>query len=207
LFDQSRFIEDAIKDVRHAAVEGALLAIVVIYLFLRRFLPTIIMSVSIPISLVAAFAPMHMTGITLNVMSLGGLALGVGRLVDDSIVVLESITKAREEGLDRLQAAITGTSRVAGAVIASTLTTIAVFFPIVFVEGVAGQLFRDQALTVVYSIGASLLMALFVVPMLASRGARDVPVVPPATALGRGLLALLAAVVRAAAGASCSPAR
>ena len=193
LQDQSRFIESAIQDVQHSAVEGAVLAIVVIYLFLRRFTPTAIMSVSIPISLVAAFAPMHLSGISLNVMSLGGLALGVGRLVDDSIVVLESITKARDEGLDRVRAAIVGTQRVAGAVIASTLTTIAVFVPIVFVEGVAGQLFRDQALTVVYSIGMSLLMALFVVPMLASRGRSATPPPPPVSRLGRGLQRLAGA--------------
>lgn len=195
LFDQSRFIENAIADVKHAAIEGAVLAIVVIYLFLRRFTPTLIMSVSIPISLVTAFAPMYLTDVSLNVMSLGGLALGVGRLVDDSIVVLESITKAREEGLDRVRAAIVGTSRVAGAVIASTLTTVAVFFPIVFVEGVAGQLFKDQALTVVYSISASLLMALFVVPMLASRSMAGSGT-PAASGFGRVIQGALGGVLR-----------
>src|SRR5690606_23897822 len=148
-------------------------------LFLRRLSATVVLARSIPISLVASFAPMFLSEITLNIMSLGGLALGVGMLVDNSIVVLEAITRAREGGLPLRAAAVAGTSRVAGAVTASTLTTVAVFFPIVFVEGVAGQLFRDQALTVVYSLLMSLLVALFVIPMLASRGAEDAALRPP----------------------------
>ena len=171
LYDQSRFIRDSIDDVKGSAVTGGLFAILVIYLFLRRFRPTAILFVSIPVSLVATFAPMFVTGIDLNIMSLGGLALGVGMLVDNSIVVLESIARAEEEGASRARAAVLGVSRVATAVTASTLTTVAVFFPIVFVEGVAGQLFRDQALTVVYALLMSLLAALFVIPMLASRTA------------------------------------
>ncbi|MEO0480457.1 MAG: efflux RND transporter permease subunit [Planctomycetota bacterium] len=169
LQDQSVFIEQSIREVQQSAVLGGVLAILVILLFLRRLSTTAILAVSIPISLIAAFAPMFLSDITLNVMSLGGLALGVGMLVDNSIVVLESITRAREQGHGVRRAAILGVSRVAAAVTASTLTTVAVFFPIVFVEGLAGQLFRDQSLTVVYSLLMSLGVALLVIPMLASR--------------------------------------
>ncbi|MEY4673807.1 MAG: hypothetical protein RL148_1591, partial [Planctomycetota bacterium] len=169
LQDQSQFVQGAIDEVLSNAVQGGALSILVIFLFLRSFATTAILAASIPISLVATFAPMFMTGIDINIMSLGGLALGVGMLVDNSIVVLESIAKAREAGMPSARAAVAGTSRVAGAVVASTLTTVAVFFPIVFVEGLAGQLFRDQSLTVVFSLLMSLLAAMFLVPMLASR--------------------------------------
>ncbi|MEZ5963484.1 MAG: efflux RND transporter permease subunit [Planctomycetota bacterium] len=177
LQDQSHFIETAVDDVVSAAVQGGLIAIVIIYLFLRRFAPTAIIAASIPISLVVTFAPMFLSRITLNVMSLGGLALGVGMLVDNSIVVLESISWCREKGMSRREAAVQGVRRVAGAVAASTLTTVAVFFPIVFVEGMAGQLFKDQSLAVVYSLLVSLVVALFLIPMLATRE----PPAPPAT--------------------------
>jgi HAE1 family hydrophobic/amphiphilic exporter-1 len=188
LQDQSVFIETAVDDVLSSAVQGGLIAVVVIYLFLRRFAPTAIIAVSIPVSLVVTFAPMFLSAITLNVMSLGGLALGVGMLVDNSIVVLESISLCREQGMARRLAAIEGVRRVAGAVIASTLTTVAVFFPIVFVEGMAGQLFRDQALAVVYSLLVSLVVAMFLIPMLATREAPAPP--PPAEAGARkGVLA------------------
>src|SRR5690606_17579941 len=119
LQDQSVFIRTAVDDVLSSAVQGGLIAIVVIYLFLRRFAPTAIIAVSIPVSLVVTFAPMFLSGITLNVMSLGGLALGVGMLVDNSIVVLESISLCREQGMTRRAAAIEGVRRVAGAVVAS----------------------------------------------------------------------------------------
>ncbi len=153
LSDQSVFIEDAVKDVRDAALIGAGLAVLVIWVFLRRLAPTVIIAISIPLSVVVTFAPMFLAGVSLNIMSLGGLALGVGMLVDNAIVVLESITRCREEG-DRLRdAAIRGTREVAGAVTASTLTTISVFAPIVFVSGIAGQIFGDQALTVVTKEG------------------------------------------------------
>jgi HAE1 family hydrophobic/amphiphilic exporter-1 len=169
LLDQSKFIRSAIAEVRDSALVGGILAILVILLFLRRIGPTLVLAVSIPISLIAAFAPMFLSGVTLNVMSLGGLALGVGMLVDSSIVVLEAITRAREEGMSVRVAAVHGVSRVAGAVTASTLTTVAVFFPIVFVEGIAGQIFRDQSLTVVFSLLTSLVVALLLIPMLATR--------------------------------------
>jgi HAE1 family hydrophobic/amphiphilic exporter-1 len=185
LQDQSRFIETSIDDVESSAIQGGLFAIAVIFLFLRRLSATLILALSIPISLVASFAPMFLSDITLNIMSLGGLALGVGMLVDNSIVVLEAITRARDEGHGVAAAAVAGVTRVASAVTASTLTTVAVFFPIVFVEGVAGQLFRDQSLTVVYSLLVSLLVALFVIPMLASRRAASAPPPSPGTAFGR----------------------
>jgi len=169
LSDQSNFIRDAINDVKNAAVFGALLAIGVIWVFLRRLSATAIIGLSIPISIIVTFAPMYMAGVSLNIMSLGGLALGVGMLVDNAIVVLESITRCREEGDDLATAATRGVSEVSGAVIASTLTTVSVFAPIVFVTGIAGQIFGDQALTVVSSLMVSLVVAVLFIPMLASR--------------------------------------
>ncbi|MGQ0553522.1 MAG: efflux RND transporter permease subunit [Planctomycetota bacterium] len=170
LSDQSRFIESAIHEVSDSALMGAVLSVIVLYLFLRNLTATLIIAVSIPISVVVSFTPLHLSGTTLNVMSLGGLALGIGMLVDNAIVVLDSIARFRENGHSRIQAAVLGTQEVAAAVVASTLTTVAVFAPIVFVEGIAGQIFRDQALTVVVSLLASLLVSLYLVPMLASRG-------------------------------------
>ena len=169
LSDQSVFIEDAVRDVRDAAVIGAGLAVLVIWVFLRRLAPTVIIAVSIPLSVVVTFAPMYLADVSLNIMSLGGLALGVGMLVDNAIVVLESITRCREEGDDLRSAAVRGTREVAGAVTASTLTTISVFAPIVFVTGIAGQIFGDQALTVVTALLVSLVVAIGFLPMLASR--------------------------------------
>ncbi len=167
--DRSLFIESSIREVRNAALLGGLLAVIVLFLFLRDFKTTAIISVSIPMSLLITFAPLHLVGISLNIMSLGGLALGVGMLVDNSIVVLESIFRCREEGDDRIAAAIRGTAEVRGAVVASTLTTVAVFLPMVFVEGIAGQVFGDLSLAVVASLLASLAVAVYFVPMLASR--------------------------------------
>lgn len=167
--DQSRFISAAIREVQKTALVGGMLALAMLFVFLREFRSTVIVGVAIPISVIATFVPMFAGGISLNIMSLGGLALGIGMLVDNSIVVLESIFRCREEGDDLLAAADRGTREVAGAVTASTLTTIAVFFPLVFVEGIAGQLFRDLALTVTFSLLASLLVALYLIPMIASR--------------------------------------
>lgn len=169
LSDQSRFIKDALDDVNNSAIVGGLLSLLIIYLYLRRISETAIINLSIPISILATFAPMYMMKVSLNIMSLGGLALGIGMVVDDAIVVLESISRRRDEGDGMIKAAVRGVSEVAGAVTASTLTAIAVFFPIIFVEGIAGQLFGDQALTVVVSRIISLLFALFFIPMLASR--------------------------------------
>jgi HAE1 family hydrophobic/amphiphilic exporter-1 len=167
--DRSRFIESSIAEVRDTAVVGGLLAVLVLFLFLRDLRSTLIVGLSIPVSILVTFAPLSLTGVSLNIMSLGGLALGVGMLVDNSIVVLESIHRCREEGDDLLTATLRGTHEVGGAVISSTLTTVAVFFPMVFVEGVAGQMFGDLGLAVVFSLLASLAVALFLIPMLASR--------------------------------------
>lgn len=169
LSDQSIFIENSINEVKNTAIQGGILAILVLFIFLRRLGPTFIIGLAIPLSIVATFAPMKIFNVSLNIMSLGGLALGIGMLVDNSIVVLESIARCREEGDGLIQATIRGVKEVGGAVTASTLTTIAVFFPIVFVQGVAGQVFGDLALTVVFSLLASLLVALFLIPMLSSR--------------------------------------
>lgn len=169
LSDQSVFIRGAVDDVKEAALLGALFAILVIWAFLRRLSATVVIATAIPISVVVTFAPMFMSGVSLNIMSLGGLALGIGMLVDNAIVVLESITRCREEGDDLEAAAVRGTREVAGAVTASTLTTVAVFAPIAFVSGIAGQIFGDQAVAVVASLSVSLIVAVLFIPMLASR--------------------------------------
>ncbi len=170
--DQSRFIRNAISGVKIDAVLGGVLAILVIFLFLRDGWSTFVISLSLPVSIITTFFFMGQLGLSLNVMSLGGLALATGLVVDDSIVVLESIAKARERGLGIVEAAIVGTREVSLAVVASTLTTIAVFLPLVFVEGIAGQLFRDQALTVAIAIAVSLGVAMTLIPMLSSLKAR-----------------------------------
>ena len=169
LSDQSGFIKNSISEVQISAIIGGTMAVLVLFVFLRNVVHTLIVGLTIPVSIMATFAPMYMFDVSLNIMSLGGLALGIGMLVDNSIVVLESIFRCREEGDDLLQATVRGTREVGTAVFASTLTTITVFFPIVFVEGVAGQIFGDMALTVVFSLLASLGVALFLIPMLASR--------------------------------------
>ncbi len=171
IYDQSTFISQAIGQVRSAALIGGLLAVLVLYAFLRDARATFIIGLAIPISVIGTFVLMYASDITLNIMSLGGIALAVGLLVDNSIVVLENIVRKKEQGLDVLASARTGTSEVATAVIAATLTTVAVFFPMVFVSGIAGQLFRDQALTVTYALLFSLLVALTLIPMLAAMSA------------------------------------
>ncbi len=173
--DQARYIRRSVSEVLQTALYGGVLAIMVLFLFLRSVKKTLIISISIPVSVVATFFLMYVAGISLNIMSLGGITLGVGLLVDNAIVVLESVQRKRDEGLDEVQAARVGTSEVGRAIIASTLTTICVFVPIVFVEGVAAQLFRDQALTVAFSLAVSLIVALTVIPMLASRQTAPTP--------------------------------
>ncbi len=168
VYDQSKFINQAIHEVINAGIVGGLLAILILYFFLRNFWATVINSLSIPVSVIATFNLMYGADLTLNIMSLGGIALGIGMLLDNSIVVLENISRHRGQGKDILTAARDGASEVGMAVIASTLTTVAVFFPLVFVKGIAGQLFRDQALTVTFSLLASLIVALTLIPMLAS---------------------------------------
>ncbi len=180
LTDQSIFIENSINEVRNTAVLGGIFAIIILYLFLQNFSTTLIVAISIPLSIIATFAPLSFFEVSLNIMSLGGLALGIGMLVDNSIVVMESIFRCREEGDGWVESAVRGVSEVGGAVIASTLTTIAVFFPIVFVEGIAGQIFGDLSLAVVFSLLASLMVSLFFIPMLASRkfGKTEKPSLP-----------------------------
>jgi HAE1 family hydrophobic/amphiphilic exporter-1 len=168
IYDQSVFIESAVDEVIQAGLLGGLLAILVLFLFLRDVKTTLIVGLTIPTSVVATFNLMYGADLSLNVMSLGGLALGIGLLVDNAIVVLENIARHREEGRSARDAARLGTGEVGMAITASTLTTIAVFGPLVFVDGIAGQLFRDQALTVTFSLLASLIAALTLIPMLAS---------------------------------------
>ncbi len=170
--DQATYIEDSVSEVLDTAALGGLLAILVLFLFLRSWKTTLIIGVSIPLSVVATFFLMYAAGVSLNIMSLGGLTLGIGLLVDNSIVVLEAIQRRRDQGLGDLEAARQGAGAVGRAVVASTLTTVCVFLPIVFVEGLAGQFFGDQALTVTFSLLFSLLVALTLIPMLASRGGR-----------------------------------
>ena len=172
IYDQSTFIGSAIADVRSAAILGGLIAIFVLYGFLRDSRATTIVGIAIPVSVIGTFLLMYTNNISLNIMSLGGIALAVGMLVDNSIVVLENIVRKKEKGADVIEAATEGTIEVGGAVTAATLTTIAVFFPMVFISGIAGQLFRDQALTVTFALVFSLIVALTLIPMLASLGAR-----------------------------------
>lgn len=168
IYDQAVFISAAIAEVRDAAIMGGLLAMVIIYLFLQRVWPTVIISLAIPISIIATFNLLYGYQVSLNMMSLGGIALAVGMLVDNAIVVLENIARHNQDKSADVAAEL-GTTEVAGAITASTLTTMAVFFPLVFVEGIAGQLFRDQALTVTFALAASLVVALTLIPMLSSR--------------------------------------
>ncbi len=169
LADQSRYIRESVSAVIETALIGGSLAIVVLFLFLRSAPKTLIIGISIPVSVVATFFLMYVAGVSLNIMSLGGLTLGIGLLLDNSIVVLEAIQRRRDQGVGVVEAARGGASEVGRAVIASTITTVCVFVPIVFVEGVAGQMFGDQALTVTFSLLVSLGVALTVIPMLASR--------------------------------------
>lgn len=169
ILDQSDFIEFSINNVKNNAITGGIIAVMVIYLFLQNLRSTLVIGLSIPISIIATFVLVYFSNITLNMMSLGGLALGIGMLVDNSIVVLENIYSHRIKGKDPETAAIWGTNEVAMAITASTLTTVAVFLPIVFVQGMTAQLFKQLALTVTFSLLSSLFVALTIVPLLSSR--------------------------------------
>jgi HAE1 family hydrophobic/amphiphilic exporter-1 len=169
IMDTSRFIKRSLSSLTSVAFWGAILAVLVLFFFLHNVRSVIIIAVAIPMSVIATFVAMDVAGITLNMMSMGGLALGIGMLVDNAIVVLENVFRHREQGEERRTAASAGTSQVARAIIASTLTTISVFLPIVFVPGIAGVMFKDQALTVTFSLACSLLVALTLVPLLCSR--------------------------------------
>jgi len=167
--NQGKFISNAIKEVQETALLGILLAIVVLFLFLRRFGTTLIVSIAIPVSIIATFNLMYFNELTINIMTLGGLALGAGMLVDNAIVVMENIFRNHENGMSVKEAAIVGTSQVGGAITASTLTTIIVFLPIVYLHGASGELFKDQAWTVAFSLISSLFVAIFLIPMLYHR--------------------------------------
>lgn len=164
--DQGRFISNAINEVKDTALMGILLAILVLFVFLRRIGTTLIVSIAIPISIIATFNLMYFNGLTLNIMTLGGLALGAGMLVDNAIVVMENIFRNHENGMSASKAAIVGTAQVGGAITASTITTIIVFLPIVYLHGASGELFKDQAWTVAFSLLSSLAVAIFLIPML-----------------------------------------
>ncbi len=169
LMDQGVYINIVVDNVLNNLLYGAILAVIVLLLFLRSIKPTIIIALSIPISVVFALVLMYFSGVTLNVISLAGLALGVGMLVDNSIVVIENIYRMRHEGASAKDAAIQGARQVTGAIIASTLTTVCVFLPIVFTQGISRQLFSDMGLTIAYSLFASLLVALTLIPAMSSR--------------------------------------
>ena len=164
--NQGSFISDAINEVEESALFGIVLAVFVLFLFLRRFGSTLIISIAIPISIIATFNLMYFNGLSLNIMTLGGLALGAGMLVDNAIVVMENIFRNHESGMSVREAAIEGTAQVGGAITASTITTIIVFLPIVYLHGASGELFKDQAWTVAFSLVSSLAVAILVIPML-----------------------------------------
>lgn len=167
--DQGGFISGAIKEVRSSALIGIILAVVVLFIFLRRIKTTLVISIAIPISIIATFTLMYFQGLTLNVMTLGGLALGAGMLVDNAIIVMENIFRHLEQGRKVRSAAIDGTAEVGGAILASTLTTIVVFLPIVYLQGASGELFKDQAWTVAFSLLSSLVVAILVIPVLVTK--------------------------------------
>ena len=167
--NQARFIESAVHEVEQAALFGALLAVGVLLLFLRSITVTLVIGMAIPISILATFTLMYFQDLTLNIMTLGGLALGAGMLVDNAIVVIENIYRRLELGADPYEAASKGASEVGVAILASTLTTVSVFLPIVYVQGLVGELFKEQAWTVAFSLLSSLVVAMTVVPMISSR--------------------------------------
>jgi len=167
--NQGQFITTAIDEVKQTAFFGIILAVIVLFVFLRRLGTTLIISLAIPISIIATFNLMYFNGLTLNIMTLGGLALGAGMLVDNAIVVMENIFRNMESGMSIKDAAIEGTAQVGGAITASTVTTIVVFLPIVYLHGSAGELFKDQALTVAFALLSSLVVAILVIPMLSSK--------------------------------------
>jgi len=173
--NQGSFIQSAISEVKNTALMGILLAVFILFVFLRRIGTTLIVSAAIPVSLIATFNMMYFGDLTVNIMTLGGLALGAGMLVDNAIVVMENTLRNHENGMTARDSAINGTAQVSGAVTASTLTTIVVFLPIVYLHGASGELFKDQAWTVTFSLVSSLLVAMFLIPMLYVRLYRGKP--------------------------------
>lgn len=174
--DTSVYIRQSISSVGNSTLLGGLLAIIILLLFLRNLSSTTIIATAIPISIIATFGLMYFGGLTLNIITFGGLALGIGMLVDSAIVVLENIYRHRENGMAPLESALKGASEVSGAIIASTVTTIVVFFPVVFIRGMSGIMFQQMAYVVVFSLICSLMVALTLVPMLSSRFLRYHPV-------------------------------
>ncbi|HAX93996.1 MAG TPA: AcrB/AcrD/AcrF family protein [Bacteroidales bacterium] len=168
VLDQGTYIQNSIGEVKNTLLIGIFLAVIVLYVFLRRIGVTLVISLAIPISIIATFNLMYFSDLTLNIMTLGGLALGAGMLVDNAIVVLENISRNRDEGLPLKEAIITGTGQVGGAITASTITTIVVFLPIVYLRDASSEMFRDQAWTVAFALISSLIVAMLVIPMLVS---------------------------------------
>ncbi|HSF14313.1 MAG TPA: efflux RND transporter permease subunit [Vicinamibacteria bacterium] len=169
IMDQSEFIEQSIRNVRDAAISGSILAVLVLFVFLRNIRSTFVIAASIPIAVISTFALMYFNGFTLNTMSFGGLALGVGMLVDNAIVVLENVFRHRESGRSRYDSAVEGTNEVSSAIVASTLTTIAVFVPLVFLTGMSGIMFQQLAYVIAFALFSSLVVALTVIPVLCSK--------------------------------------
>ena len=169
VWNQADFISNSVNNLRNTALIAFVLAFFVIYIFLRNWRGSIIMGISIPVSIVTTFAVLMLADLTLNIITMAGLALAIGMLVDNSIVVLENIYRHREMGKSRADAAYSGTTEVGMAIIASTLTTVSVFLPVLFVPNITGQLFKDMVLTITFSLVVSLLIALTLVPMLSAR--------------------------------------
>jgi HAE1 family hydrophobic/amphiphilic exporter-1 len=167
--DQGSYISNAISEVRNTLIIGILLAVFVLYIFLRRIGTTLVISIAIPVSIIATFNLMYFNNLTINIMTLGGLALGAGMLVDNAIVVLENIIRNHEEGSSFKEAVVNGTGQVGSAITASTITTIVVFLPIVYLHGASGEMFKDQAWTVAFALLSSLFVALLIIPMLVSK--------------------------------------
>ncbi|MDR1657887.1 MAG: efflux RND transporter permease subunit [Deltaproteobacteria bacterium] len=175
LFDSASYIISSLKTVSESMITGGLLAIIVILIFLQHVRSTVILGLSIPISIIATFMVMYFFGLTLNVVTMGALALGVGMLVDNAIVVLDNIFRLRSGGATAKEAATSGTDEVSGAIIASTLTTLSVFLPMIFLDGLAGAMFRPFSLTIAFALTSSLLVSLTLVPMMAGQLLTDPP--------------------------------
>jgi len=169
IFDQSQYIDIMVNNVSLSSLIGAILAVLILFIFLKDLRPTFIIGVAIPISILATFILLYFSKITLNVVSLGGLALGIGMLVDNSIVVLENIYRLRSEGYSKKKAAIIGGKNITGAIFASTMTTVSVFLPVVFLSGMTADIFKEMALTIAISLLTSLVIALTLVPMMSSK--------------------------------------
>ncbi|MDQ2085679.1 efflux RND transporter permease subunit [Herbivorax sp. ANBcel31] len=168
-FDQGVFVEEAVSGVARNGLIGAVLAMLILFMFLKSIRPTLIIAIAIPTSVISTFILIYISNTTLNMISMGGLALGVGMMVDNAIVVLESIHRHKKEGKSKFEAALVGAKEVSGAIIAATLTTVVVFIPIIFTEGMAAEIFKEMALAVTFSLLASLAVALTIVPMLSSK--------------------------------------